>query len=143
MPLLNLSEGIRGRESLTTGRPSIGLSRGIMSGRPRILAPSIRPFGSTQDRRWISKKARASPASASNYERYVLCSLGVHRLLRYPGLTLEMTAEICTFARCGSVIVRNRQVFVCRRLPTNKMRSSLRLCGEKFICDNLRESAVK
>ena len=31
--------------------PSIGLSRGIMLRRPRILAPSIRPFGSTQDRR--------------------------------------------------------------------------------------------
>ena len=91
MPLLNLSEGIRGRESLTTGKPSIGLSRGIMSGRPRILAPSIRPFGSTQDRRWISKKARASPASAFSYERYALCSLGVQRLLRYPGLTTETT----------------------------------------------------
>lgn len=99
MPLLNLSEGIRGRESLTTGRPSIGLSRGIMSGRPRILAPSIRPFGSTQDRRWISKKARASPASASNYERYVLCSLGVHRLLRYPGLTLEASVPRLSVVR--------------------------------------------
>jgi hypothetical protein len=60
-----------------------------MSGRPRILAPSIRPFGSTQDRRWISKKARASPASAFSYERYALCSLGVQRLLRYPGPTPE------------------------------------------------------
>ncbi len=89
MPFLNLSEGIRGRESLTTGKPSIGLSRGIMSGRPRILAPSIRPFGSTQDRRWISKKARASRASAFSYERYALCSLGVQRLLRYPGPTPE------------------------------------------------------
>ncbi len=68
MPLLNLSEGIRGRESLTTEKPSIGLSRGIMSGRPRILAPSIRPFGSTQDRRGSPKRheqARHLPLTMS------------------------------------------------------------------------------
>jgi len=35
-----------------------------MSRRPRILTPSIRPFGPTQDRQWISKKPRASLASA-------------------------------------------------------------------------------
>ena len=29
-----------------------------MSRRPRILTPSIRPFGPTQDRRWISRKPR-------------------------------------------------------------------------------------
>ena len=45
------------------------------------------------------------------------------------------------------IIVRNGDVFVCRRLPTNKKEvnslRSLRLCGETIVCDNLRVSAVK
>jgi hypothetical protein len=36
------------------------VSSRVMSRRPRILTPSIRPCGPTQDRRWISKKPRAS-----------------------------------------------------------------------------------
>jgi len=41
-----------------------------MSPRARILAPSIRSFGPTQDRRWISKKPRASLASFMVAGRY-------------------------------------------------------------------------
>ena len=46
------------------GKPSIRQERWVMSRCLRILTPSIRPFGPTQDRRWISKKPRASLVSA-------------------------------------------------------------------------------
>ncbi len=35
----------------------------VISPRPRILTPSIRPCGPTQDRLWISKKPRPILAS--------------------------------------------------------------------------------
>ncbi len=45
------------------------------------------------------QKGTRAPASASNYERYVLCSLGVQRLLRYPGLTPEASVTRLSVVR--------------------------------------------
>ncbi len=74
---------MRGRESLRReNHPSIGAVSHI--GRPRILCPSIRPFGPTQARRWISRKPRASPVSA----------LPNYLMINEPGIRFYSRGEI-------------------------------------------------
>ncbi len=84
---------MRGRESLRReNHPSIGAVSHI--GRPRILCPSIRPFGPTQARRWISRKPRASPVSA----------LPNYLMINEPGIRFYSRGEIESAPRsCGRV----------------------------------------